>query len=963
MNIFDLYENREPHQVAIDKLENERIAHLERKMDELAIRAEETDDPKVKSSLRHEFAKVKAERDSYHKLNIEEVGEDGTNYAYQLKPDPQLSLRSAPNDTENNVRKKSKAFNTPAQHVTQFTNLKQNQRYMKPLVPSKMGGLNSIAVTGKYFSKVDGGTVVKGNVIDGNHRRNYGKPFGLEIDSNGNIVNKDLRRLNDEELQAVEYNLVVRNKHLFKLLPDQIKNQVHESNKHKNDTETDIVNYHGQDSSIRNLLSKASREVGPKKNHLELLLSFLTRKEEEHEANIDDLVADNTKQRQEIEQLVKQNIQTNKRYQDQENRFRILTAKVANTQLTPVDVKAAKQAKGIEQQYDSQPAVTQEGQMKKLTVDPYGEPIKNPKIPNAVGSFTVLYQKEGQWVPIKIHMGETQAKKHALAIKKRYPGMVIGIKNPMGKIISGPTNESDWDEGDWEDDNSIHAVVKPKEITKTPVYPDHINRAIEKNPQYRDDIINTYMRKQSMAEGYQDFKKPEPYYVCLAGKPVKQFDYYEQARQFHDNWKKKLYREGNQEKADKITLMPVMDEAADTNYTYTVFIDGTKEGTYGSQEEARAVVRRKKEQAPGRDYRIKAKARTSMSSIKKFQRSKDVDEGSMTWASQKPTGPKFGGYLKGTDPAPTEYSKKSVGGCEEDKTVGEGIAGNMTARSNPLTQPLRKRQHMNRNTQISLGKHNNNLKAAAARSLDEMTDDEIAKLRNDAESYAIKQMAAPKKSQVPTKKGFFKDVGDRQIGMVKGAWKGLTDPDSLKESDNFLSWAVRNGYKINKPAIYESAKKAYKKALSENSTFSPYMQNTIQFKYGDEAKSSVLGDVIINKKVHDGAAYNVWSKKDKKYYDVSPQSLTPAKKFNMRETEINAESKNEDGGPIAPHETYYGAMDESLRQGEYHVWTVHFDDGTSKRLKVTSDEFDPYSYYAKKNQVVVNVDYNWEIHQ
>ena len=63
-----------------------------------------------------------------------------------------------------------------------------------------------------------------------------------------------------------------------------------------------------------------------------------------------------------------------------------------------------------------------------------------------------------------------------------------------------------------------------------------------------------------MKEGFQDFKKVEPYAVCLAGKPVKQFDYYEDARRFHDNWKKKLYREGNTEKADKITLMPVMDE-------------------------------------------------------------------------------------------------------------------------------------------------------------------------------------------------------------------------------------------------------------------------------------------------------------------------------------------------------------------------------------------------------------------
>jgi hypothetical protein len=66
---------------------------------------------------------------------------------------------------------------------------------------------------------------------------------------------------------------------------------------------------------------------------------------------------------------------------------------------------------------------------------------------------------------------------------------------------------------------------------------------------------------EEVAEGFQDFNKIEPYAVCLAGKPVKQFDYYEDARRFHDNWKKKLYRAGNKEKADKITLMPLnLDE-------------------------------------------------------------------------------------------------------------------------------------------------------------------------------------------------------------------------------------------------------------------------------------------------------------------------------------------------------------------------------------------------------------------
>jgi hypothetical protein len=63
--------------------------------------------------------------------------------------------------------------------------------------------------------------------------------------------------------------------------------------------------------------------------------------------------------------------------------------------------------------------------------------------------------------------------------------------------------------------------------------------------------------------------------------------------------------------------------------------------------------------------------------------------------------------------------------------------------------------------------------------LEEMTDDEAAKLRADAEAYTTKQMTAPKKAE--PKKSFMQKVGDRQIGMVKGAIKGLTNPDSMNE--------------------------------------------------------------------------------------------------------------------------------------------------------------------------------------
>jgi len=87
---------------------------------------------------------------------------------------------------------------------------------------------------------------------------------------------------------------------------------------------------------------------------------------------------------------------------------------------------------------------------------------------------------------------------------------------------------------------------------------------------YRTLLKPAAQQDAPVKEGFQDFNKVEPYAVCLAGKPVKKFDYYEEARRFHDNWKKKLYREGNKEKADKITLMPLnLDEMDSRGHTGT----------------------------------------------------------------------------------------------------------------------------------------------------------------------------------------------------------------------------------------------------------------------------------------------------------------------------------------------------------------------------------------------------------
>jgi len=55
-------------------------------------------------------------------------------------------------------------------------------------------------------------------------------------------------------------------------------------------------------------------------------------------------------------------------------------------------------------------------------------------------------------------------------------------------------------------------------------------------------------------------------------------------------------------------------------------------------------------------------------------------------------------------------------------------------------------------------------------------------------------------------------------------------------------------------------------------------------------------------------------------------------------------------------------VQESLRPGEYYIHTVYFKDGTKKRIRVTSDEFDVTDYYTKRGQTVDRVDYDFQIH-
>ena len=66
-------------------------------------------------------------------------------------------------------------------------------------------------------------------------------------------------------------------------------------------------------------------------------------------------------------------------------------------------------------------------------------------------------------------------------------------------------------------------------------------------------------------------------------------------------------------------------------------------------------------------------------------------------------------------------------------------------------------------------------------------EDEWSQLRKDAEALAIKQMTSPKAAEpkpAEPKPGFLQQVGDKQIGMVKGLVKGLTGGTAAVKEGN-----------------------------------------------------------------------------------------------------------------------------------------------------------------------------------
>lgn len=235
------------------------------------------------------------------------VAEDSTNFkAYRV---PELN-RSLP------------GVSTAAQKTSQVMNLKQNQPYVKRLIPSPTGHLQ-ISVDSQMIGQQDGGAIIRGNTVDTSARRAYTKPWSIHIDHDGNIIAQDLGRLNNDELSAIEYNLVTRNR---LLQPNQIAHAVAESRvleekqqqkKHDHSHQDPLLTYHGKEPNVRKVLARAYKETPGAKNDIEAVFG--------HIANVDEI---NRQQQQQIIELAKKLIQAQQNYNQQEKRFQNLTDKL-----------------------------------------------------------------------------------------------------------------------------------------------------------------------------------------------------------------------------------------------------------------------------------------------------------------------------------------------------------------------------------------------------------------------------------------------------------------------------------------------------------------------------------------------------------------------------------------------------------------------------------------------------------
>jgi hypothetical protein len=485
--------------------------------------------------------------------------------------------------------------------------------------------------------------------------------------------------------------------------------------------------------------------------------------------------------------------------------------------------------------------------------------------------------------------------------------------------------------------------------------------------QFRSEILlkfNTNLPEldQDIAEGWQDFNKVEPYAVCLAGKPVKKFDYYEEARRFHDNWKQKLYREGNMAKAEKITLMPLGLDEGDQ-----IRLGAVQPGTSGydawRKSTHKTIKPGQKIATPDTDKQVQAGA------DKQHLLPRVVPESLRDPWKEKHFGP--------TEVVQKVFKVKADNGKSYNiKAATEQQAKETLQKHAPDTNIL--------SIKFVSNVMDEGAKVDRMQKYIASTEKKLGHSNKDAEAIAWATL---------NKRGYLDNANKKKH----------------TESINFMEWTVAQGNRfpnfIANPAVYAAAKAAFlaegmsnalsniTRRMAQPSKPTRAIKNrenkkdTIKrthFAEDDSEEDTVLkGYEQIDMKDKDGKKIpNCVSTKSQlndkedtvlEGYDCSITSLYSKHNAEVRLALASNHRLYEkiDSGPVHNNVDETAAQQQSLdknktgsdlKPGEFYIWEVYFDDGTKKRIKVTKDNFDPKAYYAKKNQVVINVKYDWISH-
>ena len=631
MNLFDLFEG------AIDDLEARRIQDLEAKMDDLSARAKATDDPKVKLALRHEFAKCKAERDSYYKLNLDEADRDAEKTIRSVMS--QVFVDGGGGNLSYMIELKAPTMTKLREKYHDDLDAMLTQASPKELAQAAQ---ELKAMTDKVEEDVDTNYTYT-VFIDGTKEGTYGSKEEAKV-----VVKRK-----KEQAPGREYTIRPKSRTSMSSI------KKFQRNRDRNIDEDDLVTAEGFA-----LTAPADQPpMDPAKKW-----KIIVRQ----------LISDYIKNPQGLSILAKQK-GPNSAEMAAYNQIMHPTGKIA---LPPN-------------------AVTFEGFQDFNKVEPYevciaGKPIKN-----------------GQ------HDYYEEARRHRDNLKNKWRKQGRSEKEIDTITINPVMKEQGVAEaGDRVDPILIKALNRMPDglVTHGEVldacydaYAMELGRMAMKSNYgttnaYIPQLMDLYKQKHSL-----DIKEDTGSWIVYdpASKQIK--------KRFKTHTAGKSYAKvhGLGFASSEYYFDNVKDQQSMAEDEQ---IDGMARGEVKEIIRNASTIQQALDQGVSLDgwmYSYVTTSNDHLNSVAEQIGNPDIEEAGMDWAAHKSTGPKFSGYLKGTDPAPTEFGNKSVGGMEE------GIDGNMTARSNPLTQSLRKRQHMNKNTQVSLGKHNNNLKAAAARKLGE----------------------------------------------------------------------------------------------------------------------------------------------------------------------------------------------------------------------------------------------------